>query len=112
VTGKVNWCFQTTPHDNWDYDLTAPPALITVKLDGNTIPAVAESTKQQGLLFILGRETGEPIYGVEEHAVPRTNAIPGDEPWPTQPFPVKPPPLARNSFQPNEIATVTPEHEN
>jgi glucose dehydrogenase len=110
TSGKVKWYFQTTHHDNWDYDLTAAPALITVKRDGKTIPAVAQSTKQ-GLLFIFDRETGKPIYGVEERPAPQENAIPGDQPWATQPFPLKPPPLARNSFKPDEVATVTPEHE-
>lgn len=110
ATGKVKWYFQTTHHDNWDYDPTAAPALITVKHNGKTIPAVAQITKQ-GLLFILDRDTGKPIYGVEERPVVSDNPIPGDEPWPTQPYPVKPPPLSRNTFSPDEIATVTPEHE-
>ena len=109
-TGKVKWYFQTTHHDNWDYDLTAPPALITVKRNGKAIPAVAQTSKQ-GLLFLFDRLTGKPIYGIEERPVVSDNTIPGDEPWPTQPFPLKPPPLARNSFKPDEIATVTPEHE-
>ena len=110
ATGKVKWFFQTTHHDNWDYDPTAAPALITVKHKGRTIPAVAQITKQ-GLLFILDRDTGKPIYGVEERPVVSDNTIPGDEPWPTQPVPLKPPPLSRNTFTPDEIATVTPEHE-
>jgi glucose dehydrogenase len=112
TTGKLKWYFQTTHHDNWDYDLESPPTLIEVKHGGRKIPAVAVSTKQ-GLLFILDRVTGKPIYDVEERAVVLDNAYPagGDEPWPTQPFPVRPPPLARNSFKPEEIATVTPEHQ-
>ena len=110
ATGKVKWYFQTTHHDNWDYDLQAPPALIEVKRNGKKIPAVAQSTKQ-GLLFIFDRLTGKPIFDVEERPVISDNTVPGDEPWPTQPFPVKPPPLARNTFQLDEIATVTPEHE-
>jgi quinoprotein glucose dehydrogenase len=110
ATGKVKWYFQTTHHDNWDYDPTAAPALITVKRNGKTIPAVAQITKQ-GLLFILNRDTGKPIFGVEERPVISDNTIPGDEPWPTQPVPLKPPPLSRNTFSPDEIATVTPEHE-
>jgi glucose dehydrogenase len=110
ATGKLKWHFQTTHHDNWDYDLQAPPALIEVRRNGKRIPAVAQSTKQ-ALLFILDRETGKPIYEVEERPVLSDNPTPGDEYWPTQPFPVKPLPLARNSFKPEEIATVTPEHE-
>ena len=110
ATGKLKWYFQTTHHDNWDYDLNAPPALIDVKRNGRTIPAVAIYTKQ-GLLFIFDRVTGKPIFGVEERPVVSDNPIPGDENWATQPFPVKPPPIARMTFTPHEIAKVTPEHE-
>lgn len=110
ATGKLKWYFQTTHHDNWDYDLTSPPALIDVKRNGRTIPAVAQFTKQ-GLLFIFDRVTGTPIFGVEERPVVSDNPLPGDEYWPTQPFPVKPPPLARMTFSADEVARVTPEHE-
>jgi quinoprotein glucose dehydrogenase len=110
VSGKLKWYFQTTHHDNWDYDLTSPPALIDVKRTGRTIPAVAQFTKQ-GLLFVFDRVTGTPIFGVEERPVVSNNPIPGDEYSPTQPFPLKPPPIARMTFSPDEIARVTPEHE-
>ena len=110
ATGELKWYFQTTHHDNWDYDLTSAPALIDVTRDGKKIPAVAQWTKQ-GLLFIFNRVTGEPIYKVEEREVVSDNPVPGDQNWPTQPFPVKPPPLARMSFKLDEIAKVTPEHE-
>jgi quinoprotein glucose dehydrogenase len=110
ATGKLKWYFQTTHHDNWDYDLTAAPALIDVTRDGKKIPAVAQWTKQ-GLLFIFNRVTGEPIHKIEERKVEVDNPTPGDENWPTQPFPVKPPPLARMTFKPEDVATVTPEHE-
>ncbi len=110
ATGKMKWYFQTTHHDNWDYDDTAAPTLIDVVKDGKKIPAVAQWTKQ-GLLFIFNRVTGEPIYKVEERPVQSDNPNPGDENWPTQPFPVKPPPLARMTFQDGDVATVTPEHE-
>lgn len=109
-TGKLKWYFQTVHHDNWDYDDCAAPVLLTVKQHGRSIPAVAQVTKQ-GILFILNRETGKPIYGVKEIPVANDNAEPGDSNWPTQPMPVKPPPLARNTFSPDEIAKVTPEHE-
>jgi glucose dehydrogenase len=109
TTGKLKWYFQTTHHDNWDYDLTAAPVLIDVTRNGKTIPAVAEISKQS-LLFILNRTTGTPIYSTEEHEVARDNRTPGDENWPTQPVPVKPPALGRTSFRPEEISTVTPEH--
>lgn len=109
-TGKLMWYFQTVHHDNWDYDDCSAPILMTVKRHGKSIPAVAQVTKQ-GLVFILNRVTGKPIYGVKEVPVANDNAEPGDSNWPTQPMPLKPPPLARNSFSPAEIATVTPEHE-
>lgn len=109
-TGKLKWYFQTVHHDNWDYDDCSAPILITVKRHGRQIPAVAQITKN-GLMFILDRETGKPLYDVKEVPVANDNASPGDANWPTQPMPVKPPPLARNSFSPDEIATVTPQHE-
>jgi quinoprotein glucose dehydrogenase len=110
ATGKLKWFFQTTHHDNWDYDVTSPPALIEVTQNGKKIPAVSQFTKQ-GLLFIFNRVTGEPIFKVEERKVLNDNPNPGDENWPTQPFPVKPPPLARMTFDLSEAAKVTPEHE-
>lgn len=110
ATGKLKWYFQTTHHDNWDYDATSPPALIEVTRNGKKIPAVSQWTKQ-GLLFIFNRLTGEPIFKVEERKVLNDNPNPGDENWPTQPFPVKPPPLARMTFDRKEVAKVTPEHE-
>ncbi|HEX3942019.1 MAG TPA: PQQ-binding-like beta-propeller repeat protein [Acidobacteriaceae bacterium] len=109
-TGKLKWYFQTTHHDNWDYDDVDAPILMTVKHNGKNIPAVAQITKQ-GLIFIFNRVTGKPIYGVKEVPAPNNNAAPGDSNWPTQPMPVKPPPIARDTFSPDEIATVTPEHE-
>jgi glucose dehydrogenase len=109
-TGKVKWYFQTTHHDNWDYDVTTAPSLIDVVHNGRKIPAVAQWTKQ-GLLFFFNRVTGEPIYKVEERPVQNDNVNPGDANWPTQPFPVKPPPIARMTFQLDELAKVTPEHE-
>ena len=110
ATGKLKWFFQTTHHDNWDYDLNSPPTLIEVKRNGRTSPAVAVYTKQ-GLLFVFDRVTGKPVFGVEERPVVSDNPLPGDEYSPTQPFPVKPPPIARMTFSPEEVAKVTPEHE-
>lgn len=109
-TGRLKWYFQTTHHDNWDYDLASAPVLLTVKQHGQSIPAVAQPTKQ-GYLFIFNRLTGKPVYDVKEVPVADDNPVPGDTNWPTQPIPIKPPPLARTSFKPSEIATVTPEHQ-
>jgi len=107
-TGEYLWHFQTVHHDIWDYDLSAPPTIFDVHKDGETIPAVAVITKGS-LLFILNRITGEPIFGVEERPVPVSN-VPGEESWPTQPFPLLPPPLGRISFSLDEVARITPEH--
>ncbi len=109
-TGKLKWYFQATHHDLWDYDMPIPPMLFDVVKDGKKIPAVGAMNKAS-LLFILDRVTGEPIYGVEERPVPKGD-VPGEWYSPTQPFPVKPPPLVRMSFKyPDDIAKVTPEHE-
>ena len=108
-TGKLKWYFQATHHDIWDYDMPVPPMLFDVVKDGKKIPAVGAMNKM-ALLFILNRVTGEPIYGVEERPVPKGD-VPGEWYSPTQPFPVKPPPLARLSFKyPDDLAKVTPEH--
>jgi quinoprotein glucose dehydrogenase len=107
-TGKMLWYYQFVHHDIWDYDASAPPALIDVTHNGKKIPAVVQVTKM-GLVFIFDRRSGKSIYGVEERKVPESE-VPGEASWPTQPFPLKPPPIARNSFGREEIATVTPEH--
>jgi quinoprotein glucose dehydrogenase len=108
-TGKLKWHFQITHHDIFDWDLSAPPTLIDVVKDGKTRPAVAQLVKK-GLLFILDRFTGEPIYGVEERPVFATDA-PGDKAWPTQPFPIKPGPVARISMTREEVNKTSPDSE-
>jgi quinoprotein glucose dehydrogenase len=108
-TGKRKWHFQMTHHDIYDWDVGSPPALIEAVLDGQRVPAVAQMTKQ-GLLFMFHRLTGEPLFGVEERPVPRFDA-PGDQAWPTQPFPVKPVSLARDSMTRKEISKISPEAE-
>ena len=110
MTGKLKWYFQAIHHELWDYDMPIPPILFDVVKDGKKIPAVGAMTKNT-LLFILDRVTGKPIYGVEERPVPQGD-VPGEWYSPTQPFPVKPPPLVRMSFKyPDDIAKVTPKHE-
>ena len=94
-TGEKKWHQQLVHHDIWDYDLAAPPALFDIHRDGRVIPAVAQITKM-GLLFVFDRVTGEPVYGMEERPVPQS-AVPGEVTAKTQPFPVKPPPLARRT---------------
>ncbi len=93
ATGKHIWHFQTVHHDMWDYDLPAPPALVTINRDGKQIDAVAQITKQ-GFVFVFNRLTGESLFPIEERKVPASN-LPGEEAWPTQPFPLKPKPFAR-----------------
>jgi quinoprotein glucose dehydrogenase len=108
-TGKYLWHFQLVHHDIWDADLSSPPALIDVRRDGKTIPAVAAIAKS-GLVFLFDRVTGKPIYGVEERPVPPSE-VPLERASKTQPFPLKPPPLSRMSMTMADVATVTPELE-
>ena len=108
-TGRYLWHFQVVHHDIWDADMTSAPALIDVKRDGKTIPAVIAMDKA-GMVFLLNRVTGKPIYGVEERPVPASE-LPLERASKTQPFPLAPPPLARMTFSKDEIATVTPELE-
>jgi quinoprotein glucose dehydrogenase len=108
-TGKKLWHQQLVHHDIWDYDFASQPTLFDINKDGKTIPAVAEFGKT-GLLYIFNRLTGEPVFGMEERKVP-SSAAPGEKNSPTQPFPLKPPPLARNSLTKAELPTnISPEH--
>ena len=91
ATGEVAWHFQVVHHDLWDYDVASQPALFTLRRGRRTIPAVAVATKM-GHLFVLHRETGEPLFPVEERRVP-ASTVPGEAASPTQPFPVLPKPL-------------------
>lgn len=90
-TGEVAWYYQVVHHDLWDFDLSAPPAMITVPRDGKRVPAVAVATKH-GFIFILDRRTGKPLFPVEERPVPASD-VPGEVASKTQPFPVLPRPL-------------------
>jgi quinoprotein glucose dehydrogenase len=110
-TGKYKWHFQTIHHDLWDHDPPAPPGLFEIERTGRFVPALALTTKS-GHMYILNRETGEPIFGVEEKPVAKSD-VPGEHAFPTQPFPVKPPPIARVSFTRDDLVTAadtTPEH--
>jgi quinoprotein glucose dehydrogenase len=109
LTGKLRWARQIAHHDIWDYDVSAPPALIEIKREGKTIPALAQTTKQ-GLLFILDRRTGEAVFGIEERPVPKGD-VPGEWYSPTEPFPVKPAPLAPMSLNANQLSKRSPEAE-
>jgi hypothetical protein len=97
-TGQVVWHFQTTHHDVWDYDVAAQPTLATLRRDDREIPAVLVGTKM-GFVFALERETGKPIFPVEERPVPMSD-VPGEQLSPTQPIPLAPPPLVPQSTRP------------
>jgi quinoprotein glucose dehydrogenase len=106
ATGEVVWRFQTVHHDLWDYDVPAQPTLVDLVRGGARIPALVQGTKL-GLVFVLHRETGEPLFPVEERPVPRGGA-PGEVLAPTQPFPVKPPPLVPLALTPDDAFGFTP----
>jgi len=110
-TGKLKWYFQTVHHELWDYDLPPDPVLIDIVKDGKKIPALVQTGKS-GYMFILDRTNGKPVFGVEERPVPQGN-VPGEFYSKTQPFPLKPPPLARVSVKREDIVTAedtTAEH--
>ena len=108
-TGRLKWHQQLVHHDLWDFDLPAAPTLIDVKRAGRTIPAVAVMTKVT-TLFLFDRVTGDPLYGIEERPVPKST-VPGEASWPTQPFPRKPEPLGRTTFDPaKDFYGLTPDH--
>lgn len=106
-TGKLAWGFQLVHHDLWDYDTAAPPLLATLTHDGKKIPVVIQGNKT-GLLFVLNRDTGEPVFPVEERPVPKSD-VPGEAASPTQPFPVTPPPLVPQHFSMDDIWGPTQE---
>jgi quinoprotein glucose dehydrogenase len=101
-TGKRLWHFQMVHHDIWDYDDATAPKLLTVRHDGKTIDAVAQVSKQ-GFVWVFNRVTGEPLWPIEERPVPRSD-MPREETWPTQPFPLKPPPFARQKFTVEDLS--------
>ena len=108
ATGRLRWHRQLVHHDIWDYDLPAPPALVTIRRAGREIPAVVAVMKG-GLMFMFDRRTGEPLFPIEERPVPPSK-VPGEQAWPTQPFPVKPAPLSRHAaITAADLTDVTPE---
>jgi len=106
-TGELIWHFQTVHHDLWDYDLAAQPALVNIQKNGETIPAVAQATKT-GNLFLLHRETGMPIYPVEERSVPQTD-VEGEYTSPTQPFSTLPNLMGQKPLNEKNVWGQTPE---
>ncbi|MEZ5352039.1 MAG: pyrroloquinoline quinone-dependent dehydrogenase [Bryobacteraceae bacterium] len=106
-TGKRKWHFQTVHHDVWDYDLPAQPALLTIRNGGRSRDVVVQITKQS-FVFVLDRDTGEPVFPVEERPIPKSTVV-GEQLWPTQPWPVKPPPLSRIGFFEKDVTDISPE---
>jgi len=100
-TGKRLWHFQFVHHDLWDYDPVTAPKLLTVQHNGKPVDIVAQPTKF-GFLYVFNRVTGEPMWPIEERPVPKTD-MPGEQSWPTQPFPTKPAPFARQKFTVDDI---------
>ncbi|MDO8993903.1 MAG: PQQ-binding-like beta-propeller repeat protein [Daejeonella sp.] len=105
ATGNYRWHFQTVHHDLWDYDLPAPPNLITVVHNGKKIDAVAQTSKL-GYIYTFNRDTGEPLFPIEEKPVPASD-IPGEQAWPTQPIPTKPAPYARQFVTKDDISNYS-----
>lgn len=108
-TGRRLWHFQTVQHDLWDYDLPQAPKLLTIRQNGEPVDVVAQASKQ-GFLFVFERETGRPIWPIEDRPVPQSD-VPGEKSWPTQPFPTRPPPFAVQSFTEKDINSFLPEVE-
>ena len=107
LTGRRKWHYQTAHHDVWDYDLAAQPALVTIRQGGRRIDAVVQVTKQS-FVFFLDRETGKPLFPVEERPVP-AGRLEGEVLSKTQPFPLKPPPLSRQGFKDEWVTDISPE---
>ena len=106
-TGRVVWSFQTVHHDLWDYDNASPPTLVTLSGAGAPIPAVIQANKN-GMLYVLNRETGAPVFRVEERPVPASD-IPLEQASPTQPFTAVTPPLSPHRFTVDDVWGVTEE---
>ena len=96
ATGEIVWHFQTSHHDVWDFDLPSQPILIDLVRDGTTVPALVQITKQ-GFVFVFNRETGEPLFPVEERPVPQ-DGVAGEQLSPTQPYPLSPPPFMQQGI--------------
>jgi quinoprotein glucose dehydrogenase len=105
-TGKRKWHYQTIHHGVWDYDLPCAPILFDITSNGRRIKALAQPTKQ-AFLFVLNRETGVPIWPIEERAVPQST-VPGEKTSPTQPFPTKPVPFDRQGIGVDDLIDFTP----
>jgi quinoprotein glucose dehydrogenase len=107
ATGKRKWHFQTVHHGLWDYDLAGPPVLATIHVSGRKIDAVVQLTKT-GWAFVFDRVSGKPVWPIEERKVPASD-VPGEQAWPTQPFPTKPPAFSEQGVTLEDAFDLTPE---
>lgn len=107
-TGERQWYFQAVHHGVWDYDFNSAPNLVTVTVDGRTIDAVAEVSKQ-GFTYVFDRVTGEPVWPIEERPVDTETDVPGEVMYPTQPFPTKPPAFSQQGVSLEDANDLTPE---
>ena len=108
TTGLRRWSFQLVHHGLWDFDNPAPPNLVTITVNGKRIDAVAQVTKQ-AFTYVFDRVTGEPVWPIVERPVPTDTDVPGERVWPTQPFPTRPPPFARQGVSLEDANDLTPE---
>ncbi len=106
-TGAIAWGFQLVHHDLWDYDTASPPLLTTLRYAGESVPVVIQGNKT-GFLYVLNRDTGKPVFPVEERPVPKSD-VPGEAAWPTQPFPLAPSPLAPQKISADDAWGLTPQ---
>ena len=104
ASGKLIWYFQAVHHDLWDRDLPTVPNLVTIEHEGEIVDGVAQVTKH-GFVFLFNRETGEPLFPIEERSVPPSDIV-GEEAWLTQPVPVRPPPFARQTLEPTNLSSA------
>ena len=102
-SGKLKWYYQTVHHDVWEYELVPAPQLVTVHINGKPVDVVAQASKS-GYLYVLNRDTGKPIWPIVEKPVPQSD-VPGEQLWPTQPFPTAPPPFERMTYTVNDVGT-------
>ena len=107
ATGLRKWHFQVVHHGLWDYDMPAPPNLVSIKPDGRPVDAVVQLTKQ-GLVFVFERTTGKPVWPIEERPVPASD-MPGEQAWATQPFPTRPEPIEESGASEADAFDLTPD---
>lgn len=107
ATGKVRWYYQTIHHDLWDRDIPCPPNLTTIRHNGKNTDVVVQATKD-GLIYVLDRDSGTSLFPVEERPVP-THGLPGEHPWATQKYPLKPFPFAHQTISDSDLSNISPE---